>query len=256
LLADVRAMALSAGLPAPRLYLIDNSQPNAFAVGRNPANAALVATTGLIGLLSGQEVRAVMGHELAHVRKRDTLAMTVIAAIAGAVIMPANVAAPFGARDGEARTNPIAGVLLMLFAPPAAALVRLAVSRARAYEADRVGAAISGDPTALAHALEKMHDYVRQRPNPDAERNPAAAHLFIVNPLSGDGADKLFSTHPSTRDRVAQLLSLARNSPMPARAPVSSEAPAPAPTETPVKAKAPVQTEAPALRGRHSDPWD
>jgi heat shock protein HtpX len=203
---DTLALAQRAGLPAPKVYLIDNAQPNAFATGRDPEHAAVAATTGLIGLLSRDEIRGVMAHELAHVKNRDTLTMTVTATIAGALAMLANFALFFGGRD----RNPIAAIAIMLIAPFAASLVQMAISRAREYEADRIGAEIGGEPQALARALEKIEAYARQRVNVDAERNPAMAHLFIINPLAGAGADNLFSTHPSTRNRIAQLLDIAR----------------------------------------------
>ncbi|MBL8531837.1 MAG: zinc metalloprotease HtpX [Hyphomonadaceae bacterium] len=209
---DTLALAHRANLPAPKIYLIDNPQPNAFATGRNPENAAVAATSGLIGLLSREEIRGVMAHELAHVKNRDTLTMTVTATVAGAVAMLANFAFFFGGNR-----NPIAGLLIMLLAPIAASLVQMAISRAREYEADRVGAEISGEPGSLARALEKIETYARQRVNPDAERNPAMAHLFIINPLAGQGADNLFSTHPNTRNRIAQLMKMGGFSAAPAR---------------------------------------
>ncbi|MGE3929050.1 MAG: zinc metalloprotease HtpX [Hyphomonadaceae bacterium] len=201
---DTLALAQSAGLPAPKIYIIDNPQPNAFATGRNPENAAVAATTGLLGLLSRDEIRGVMAHELAHVKNRDTLTMTVTATIAGAVAMLANFAFFLGGQR-----NLLASLLIMLVAPLAASLVQMAISRAREYEADRIGAEIGGDPEALARALEKIETYARQRVNMDAERNPAMAHLFIINPLAGKGADNLFSTHPATRNRIAQLMQMA-----------------------------------------------
>jgi len=214
---DTLTLAQRAGLPAPKIYIIDNPQPNAFATGRNPENAAVAATTGLLGLLARDEIRGVMAHELAHVKNRDTLTMTVTATIAGAIAMLANFALFFGDRD----RNPIAGLAIMLLAPIAASLVQMAISRAREYEADRIGAEISGDPESLARALDKIENYARQRVNEDAERNPAMAHLFIINPLAGRGADNLFSTHPNTKNRVAQLMQLvgrfgrARSAPAP-----------------------------------------
>ncbi len=207
---DTLSMAQRAGLPAPKIYLIDNPQPNAFATGRDPQNAAVAATTGLLGLLSREEIRGVMAHELAHVKNRDTLTMTVTATVAGAIGMLANFAFFFAPRDGNGNSNPIAGLAIMLLAPLAASLVQMAISRSREYEADRIGAEIGGEPEALARALEKIESYARQRVNVDAERNPAMAHLFIINPLSGRGADNLFSTHPATRNRIAQLTEMAR----------------------------------------------
>lgn len=206
----VRQLAANAELPMPKVYIINNPQPNAFATGRNPENAAVAATTGLLGMLDRAEIRGVMAHELAHVKNRDTLTMTVTATIAGAIGMLANFAMFFGPRDEEGRPNPIAGLLIMILAPIAASLVQMAISRAREYEADRVGAEIAGDPESLARALQKIEAYAHQRVNMDAERNPAMAHLFIINPLSGRGADNLFSTHPATRNRVAQLMQLAQ----------------------------------------------
>jgi heat shock protein HtpX len=202
---DTLALAQRAGLPPPKVYIIDNPQPNAFATGRNPENAAVAATSGLLGLLSREEIRGVMAHELAHVKNRDTLTMTVTATIAGAVAMLANFALFFGDRD----RNPIIGLLIMFLAPIAASLVQMAISRAREYEADRIGAEIGGEPEALASALQKIEAYARQRVNVDAERNPAMAHLFIINPLAGRGADNLFSTHPNTQNRIAQLMDMA-----------------------------------------------
>jgi heat shock protein HtpX len=210
---DALMLAQRAGLPPPAIYIIENPQPNAFATGRDPAHAAVAATTGLIGLLSRDEIRGVMAHELAHVKNRDTLTMTVTATIAGAVAMLANFALFFGDRD----RNPIAGLLIMLLAPLAASLVQMAISRSREYEADRIGAEIGGEPEALARALGKIEAYAKQRINLDAERNPAMAHLFIINPLAGRGADNLFSTHPATQNRIAQLMRMAtgRDAPKP-----------------------------------------
>jgi heat shock protein HtpX len=202
-LTDTLTLAERAGLPAPKVYIIDNPQPNAFATGRNPENAAVAATSGLLGLLSRDEIRGVMAHELAHVKNRDTLTMTVTATIAGAIGMLANFAFFFGGNR-----NPIGGILIMILAPIAASLVQMAISRAREYEADRIGAEMGGDPEALARALQKIEGYARQRVNMDAERNPAMAHLFIINPLSGHGADNLFSTHPNTKNRIAQLMQM------------------------------------------------
>jgi heat shock protein HtpX len=207
--SDVLALAQRAGMPAPKIYIMDSPQPNAFATGRDPNNAAVAATTSLLQMLSREEVRGVMAHELAHVRHRDTLTMTITATIAGAIGMLANFAMFFGARDSEGRSNPIAGIAIMILAPIAAAVVQMAISRSREYEADRGGAEIGGDPLALASALEKIEAYAHGRVNVDAERNPATAHLFIINPLSGHGADNLFSTHPSTANRVAALRAIA-----------------------------------------------
>jgi len=206
--SDVREMAQRASMPMPKITIIENDQPNAFATGRDPAHAAVAATTGLITMLDRREIRAVMGHELAHVKNRDTLTMTVTATIAGAISALANLAFFFGAGNDRERPGGFIGMIaIMILAPMAAALVQMAISRGREYEADAGGAEISGDPQALASALQKIDAYARGgRVNVQAERNPATAHMFIINPLNGHGADNLFSTHPSTSNRVAALL--------------------------------------------------
>jgi heat shock protein HtpX len=209
----VAQLAQRAGLPMPRVYLIDNDQPNAFATGRNPQNAAVAATTGLLRMLSPEEVAGVMAHELAHVKNRDTLTMTITATIAGAIGMLAQFGMFFGAgaRDSQGRSNPLGmiGVIAaVIVAPIAAMLVQMAISRGREYEADRGGAEISGEPRWLASALQKIHNAAHAIPNPEAEANPATAHLFIVNPLAGGARDSLFSTHPSTENRVARLMEM------------------------------------------------
>ena len=212
LFGTVRTLAQRAGLPMPRVYIIDNPQPNAFATGRNPEHAAVAVTTGLLHSLSMEQVAGVLSHELTHVRNRDTLIMTVTATIAGAVSMLANFAFFFGGFGNDNRNNPLGfvGVILVaLLAPIAAMLVQLAISRGREYEADRGGAEISGNPLWLASALEKLEDAKNQVENVDAERNPATAHLFIVNPLQGSGMDNLFSTHPATENRIARLREMA-----------------------------------------------
>jgi heat shock protein HtpX len=173
-------------------------------------------------MLNRDEIRGVMAHELAHVKNRDTLTMTVTATIAGAIGMLANFALFLTPRDEEEDSNPIAGLVVMIFAPLAASLVQMAISRSREYEADRVGAAICGDARALARALEKIELYARGQLNKDAERNPAMAHLFIINPLAGKGADNMFSTHPNTRNRIAKLYEIAGGANEPARAPLES----------------------------------
>ncbi len=209
----VQELAGRAGLPMPKVFLIDEEQPNAFATGRNPANASVAATAGLLRLLTRDEIAGVMAHELAHVRNRDTLIMTVTATIAGAIGMLANFAFIFGGSRDERGGNPlgIVGVILaMVVAPLAAFLVQSAISRTREYSADRIGGQIAGNPMALAAALKKIEHYVHQAPSEAAERNPATAHLFIINPLSGGRMDSLFSTHPATDNRVAALSELAR----------------------------------------------
>ncbi|WP_296600344.1 zinc metalloprotease HtpX [Phenylobacterium sp.] len=209
--ADVLELAARANMPAPKVYVIDQDQPNAFATGRDPNHAAVAATRGLLGMLDRREIRGVMAHELAHVKHRDTLTMTVTATIAGAIGALANFAFFFGGRDEEGRpTGLIGAIVIAIVGPIAAGLVQMAISRGREYEADRAGAEISGDPEALASALQKIDAYARGGYfNPDAERNPATAHLFIINPLAGGKGDSLFSTHPATHNRVEALLGMA-----------------------------------------------
>jgi len=205
----VEQLAANAGLPMPRVYIIENPQPNAFATGRNPENAAVAATTGLLDRLSHEEVAGVMAHELAHVRNRDTLIQTITATIAGAIGMLANFAFFFG---GSSRNNPfgIIGVLLvMIFAPLMAMLVQMAISRTREYEADRIGAEICGKPLWLASALERIEASAQAIDNEAAEQHPATAHMFIINPLHAHGVDSLFSTVPATRNRSQRLRELA-----------------------------------------------
>jgi heat shock protein HtpX len=205
----VRELAQRAELPMPRVYLINEDAPNAFATGRNPENAAVAATTGILRVLSERELRGVMAHELAHVRHRDILISTISATMAGAISMLANFAMFFGGRDSEGRsTNPIVGLLVMLLAPLAASLIQFAISRAREFEADRGGAEISGDPRSLASALQKIHRHAHGIPLETAERHPETAQMMIVNPLSGGGLRGLFSTHPSTEERVERLLAM------------------------------------------------
>ena len=209
----VRDLAANANLPMPKVYLIQNDQPNAFATGRNPQNAAVAASTGLLQALSPQEVAAVMAHELAHVEFRDTLTMTITATLAGAISMLGNFAMFFGGGGNRENSNPLGfiGVLVaMIVAPFAAMIVQMAISRTREYAADRRGAQICGNPLWLASALNKIARGAKQIVNDDAERNPASAPLFIINPLSGRGADSLFSTHPSTENRIAALEAMAQ----------------------------------------------
>ncbi|GGW40600.1 protease HtpX [Gemmobacter lanyuensis] len=204
----VHRLADRAGLPRPQVYIIDSDQPNAFATGRSPDRAAVAATTGLLRRLTSEEVAGVMAHELAHIRNRDTLIMTITATMAGAVSMLANFAMFFGGRNREGG-GILGSLLVMIFAPLAAALVQMAISRGREYEADRIGAEIAGDPMALASALRKIDQIARGIDNRQAEANPALAHLFIINPLHGGARDALFSTHPATENRVAALMQLA-----------------------------------------------
>ncbi|MBN9465825.1 zinc metalloprotease HtpX [Brevundimonas sp.] len=239
--ADVRQMARDAGLPQPQIAIIPNDQPNAFATGRNPQNAAVCATTGLLDMLTREEVRGVMAHELAHVKNRDTLTMTVTATIAGAIAALANFALFFGGGDDRERPGGLIGTLaLMILAPMAAGLVQMAISRSREYEADRVGAEIAGDPQALASALQKIEVYAKRIHNPTAERNPASGQLFIINPLAGRGADNLFSTHPATGNRVRALMELGARMGLRPR-PVVEAAPV-APAAAPSSVAAPTAT--------------
>lgn len=205
---DVYELADRAGLPRPKVYVMESEQPNAFATGRDPEHAAVAATVGLLRMLDRREIRGVMAHELAHVKNRDTLTMTVTATIAGAISSLANFALFFGGNDRERPGGIVGTIALMVLAPLAAALVQMAISRGREYEADRHGADISGDPDALASALQKIDAYARGIVNVTAERNPATGQMFIINPLAGRGADNLFSTHPSTANRVAALMRL------------------------------------------------
>jgi heat shock protein HtpX len=207
----VRELATRAQLPMPKVYLIDENAPNAFATGRNPEHAAVAATTGILRVLSERELRGVMAHELAHVKHRDILISTISATMAGAISALANFAMFFGGRDSDGRrTNPIASIAVAMLAPLAGALIQMAISRAREFEADRGGAQISGDPQALASALEKIHAYAAGVPFPTAEQHPATAQMMIMNPLAGGGISKLFSTHPATEERVARLMEMAR----------------------------------------------
>ncbi|MDO1560028.1 zinc metalloprotease HtpX [Brevundimonas sp. 2R-24] len=211
---DVKAMAQKAGMPLPKITLMENGQPNAFATGRDPEHAAVAATSSLLEMLDRDEVRAVMGHELAHVKNRDTLTMTVTATVAGAISALANFGLFFGGGDRDRPGGVFAVILVALLAPMAAALVQMAISRGREYAADRTGAEISGDPRALASALEKIEAYAKRGAyNVQAERNPATAHMFIINPLAGKGADNLFSTHPATANRVRALNEMSQGLP-------------------------------------------
>lgn len=208
----VRDLAARAGLPMPKVYLMHEDQPNAFATGRNPANAAVAATTGLLNSLSREEVAGVMAHELAHVKNHDTLTMTITATIAGAISMIANFGFFFsGNRENNAPFGVIGTIAMMILAPIAAMVVQMAISRSREYEADKLGAEICGRPDWLATALHKIAGSAAHIPNQAAERSPATAHMFIINPLSGERMDNLFSTHPATENRIAALMRLAQD---------------------------------------------
>ena len=209
----VAQLAERAELPMPRVYIIEQDQPNAFATGRNPENAAVAATTGLLRQLSHEEVAGVMAHELAHVKNRDTLIMTVTATIAGALSMLANFAMFSSMFGGSSdRNSPLGGIgilLMAILAPLAATLVQLAISRAREYDADVLGAKICGRPLWLASALDRLDGAPKRIDNHVAEANPATAHLFIVNPLHAHSVDSLFATHPPMRERIARLRAMA-----------------------------------------------
>jgi heat shock protein HtpX len=207
----VQQLASAAGLPTPKVYIIDNPQPNAFATGRNPEHAAVAVTTGLLQRLNGDELAGVLSHELGHIKHRDTLTMTITATLAGAISMLANFGFFFGGgRNTDRGVGPIGGLLLLILGPLAAGLVQMGISRGREYEADRIGAEISKRPLSLASALRKISSAAERIPNPTAERNPASAPLFIVNPLSGVGMDNLFSTHPNIENRIARLNAIAQ----------------------------------------------
>ena len=203
----VQELAARAELPMPRIFIMDNPQPNAFATGRNPQNAAVAVTTGLMQSLSREELAGVVAHELAHIKHHDTLLMTITATIAGAISMLAQFGMFFG---GNRNNGPgiIGSLAMMILAPLGAMLVQMAISRTREYAADDMGARICGQPMWLASALSKIENFAHQVPNDDAERAPATAHMFIINPLSGQGMDNLFATHPSTANRIAALQQL------------------------------------------------
>jgi heat shock protein HtpX len=206
----VARLARQAGLPMPKVYIINQPQPNAFATGRNPENAAVAATTGLLEALTYEEIEGVMAHELAHIQNRDTLTMTITATLAGAISMLGNFALFTGGnRDNNSPFGAIGTIIAIIFAPLAAMLVQMAISRTREYSADRRGAEISGNPRALASALAKIARMAGRQVNMPAERNPATAHMFIINPLNGQRADNLFATHPATENRIAALEQLA-----------------------------------------------
>ncbi|MFP4125271.1 MAG: zinc metalloprotease HtpX [Alphaproteobacteria bacterium] len=225
----VERLARNADMPMPKVFIIEQAQPNAFATGRNPDNAAVAITKGLLQNAPANEIAGVMAHELAHIKNRDTLTMTVTATLAGAIGFLSQFALFFTAGRGEDRPNPIIAIAVMILAPLAAAIVQMAISRAREYEADRVGAEIARDPAALANALKRIeaiaHTGGRQGRGvvyETAERNPATAHMFIINPLAGINADNLFRTHPPTAERIRRLMEMTANGP--AR-PVTSSAP-------------------------------
>ncbi len=206
----VLELANRANLPMPKVYVINEDQPNAFATGRNPENAAVAFTTGIMRALSYNELRGVAAHELSHVNHRDILISTISATVAGAISAIANMAMWFGVRDEEGQRNWLAGILIGIFAPLAAAVIQMSISRSREYMADEGAAYLTSDPLALASALRKIEDIARGVSMPTAEEHPATAQMMIINPLSGEGRDNLFSTHPSTANRILRLEEIAR----------------------------------------------
>ncbi len=207
LYAIVERLARKAGLPMPKVAILPQDQPNAFATGRSPSHAVVAATRGILQLLTPEELEGVIGHELAHVKHRDMLIGTVAATLAGALSILARSAFWFGGgRDREGGGGNVLGFVMLIFAPIAAMLVQFAISRSREFEADAGGAEISGRPRALAAALQKLEAYAKRVPMPEA--NPATTHLFIVNPLRGSGLANMFRTHPSTEQRVARLMQM------------------------------------------------
>jgi heat shock protein HtpX len=210
--AMVQQLAQRAGIPMPRVYVIDEDQPNAFATGRSPEHAAVAVNTGLLRHLSREEVAGVLAHELGHIKNRDTLIMTIAATLSGAIGMLASFGGLMGGgrdENGRPLMNPIVAIAAMILAPLAASLVQMAISRSREYEADRAGAEISGNPLWLASALDRLHQGTQAIPNATAESNPATAHMYIDNPLSGGGMASLFSTHPPMEERIARLQAMA-----------------------------------------------
>ena len=206
--AMVRELAQNAQLPMPKVYIIDEAQPNAFATGRDPEHAAVAATTGIMRMLSERELRGVMAHELAHVKHRDTLISTISASVAGAISSLAQFGMFFSGGDRERNVHPALALLVLILAPIAAMLIQFAISRSREFQADRGGAEISGDPAALAAALRKIHDYAHRIPLATAERHPETAQMMIINPLSANGIKGLFSTHPETEERITRLMAM------------------------------------------------
>lgn len=204
----VQELAHNAELPMPKVYVINEAQPNAFATGRNPENAAVAVTTGIMQILTERELRGVMAHELAHVKHRDTLISTISATIAGAISSIGSFGMLFAGGNRERGGHPVVAILILILAPIAAMLIQMAISRAREFEADKGGADISQDPASLASALKKIHNYAHQIPMETAEMHPETAQMMIINPLSASGMQGLFSTHPQTEERIARLLAM------------------------------------------------
>jgi heat shock protein HtpX len=222
LLGLVEQLARRAELPMPAVYLLESDQPNAFATGRSPDHSAVAVTRGLIPACDSEELAGVIAHELGHIKNRDTLTMTITATLAGAIGFLSQFAFFFGAgRDNRNPLGMIGTLLIMILAPLAAMLVQMAISRTREYSADRMGAEFCGHPLWLARALQKIEQLARGIVNPTAERNPASAHLFIVNPLRIGGIDSLFRTHPPTAERVRRLQAMTGGAPVSGRGPWS-----------------------------------
>lgn len=207
----VQQLSRAAGLPMPRVCIVENEQPNAFATGRDPEHAAVCATTGLLNRLNDDELAGVLAHELGHVKNRDTLTMTITATIAGAISMLANFALFFGGGNRREGGNIVAVLLISILAPIAAMLVQATISRTREFEADKAGAEISRHPLWLASALSRIEHSAQITQNPEADAHPATAHMFIINPLSGGGIAGLFASHPPTEERIARLRGMAGN---------------------------------------------
>ncbi len=205
----VRVLSRNAGLPMPRVFIAENPQPNAFATGRSPEHAAVCCTTGILERLNQEELAGVLAHELSHVKNRDTLTMTITATMAGAISMLANMAFWFGGDRRNNQLGAMGSIMIMILAPLAAALVQMAVSRTREFEADRSGAMLSGRPLWLASALQRISTAAERVENVDAEAHPATAHMFIINPLHGGNLGNLFASHPSTEERIARLKAMA-----------------------------------------------
>lgn len=236
----VATLAKEADLPMPKVFLIRSDQPNAFATGRNPENAAVAATTGILQLLTREELAGVMAHELAHIKNRDTLTMTIVATVAGAISMLAQFGFLLGGSGDRERNplGPVGVILAVIFAPMAAAMIQMTVSRTREYSADKLGARIARDPRGLADALRKISAYAGRIEMPSAERNPSSAHMFIINPLSGAGLDNLFSTHPRTENRIRALEAMAAQ-PRQGDAPVGTSGARMRPTSIPTAGRRP-----------------
>ena len=243
LVDDVATLASRAGLPMPRVYVVNSDQPNAFATGRDPEHAAIAVNYGLSQMLTREERMGVLAHEMAHIKHRDTLTMTIAATLAGAISSIASWGMFFGGGRRDGGPGPLASIALAILAPIAAMIVQMAVSRSREYVADRTGGELCGNPLWLASALSKISDGAAAIPDEAVEAKPAMAHLFIVNPLAGGPRDNLFSTHPDTQNRIDALVSLAQEMG------VAMQAPQPQPAAAPAGGWAPFRDESSAGAG-------